>query len=163
AYLLVTTPDFKVVFENDDVDDNSTDSQILGSLDSGTYLVLATTADIATGAYNAAIKTEAPRSCPPKDLRTTDTVTGTLVVTSCRVLDLLSPSQDTTLLDQYRVVVENRGVLTLDLASREFSPYLFLVDQSYQSLYELDSQGDPEIVADLLVTPGTYYVFANTD
>lgn len=170
TYLVLTNSNYVAIqdanentFENDDADDFTSDSEILGSIPAGTYYLLANTSKVETGSYTGLTRSEAPRSCPPKDLRTSDSVTGTLLSTSCRVLDLITPSMDYTLLDQYRVVIDKPGVLTLDMTSFDFSPYLFVVDQAYSSRYELDSFGDSNIAVDLLVTPGTYFVFANTD
>jgi hypothetical protein len=160
AYLVVATPQYKALFGNDDATDDSTDSRILASLEAGTYLVLATTYDLETGPYTAALAVEEPRNCPARDVGRTDSVSGALTDRSCRYLDLVSPSDDPTPLDLFRLTADSRGVLSLDLAATGFSPWLALTDSNYDSYYDTD--GDTAVKTDLLILPGAYYLIVNS-
>src|SRR5262249_46220125 len=129
SYLVLIDTAFHIVFEDDDAGPNTRDARIIGSLEPGAYYLLATTVRITTGPYTASAAVDALRSCAPKDLGIADSASGRLTRESCRVLDVLVPSDDDTFLDLYRMTVDKLGVLTLDMRSRDFSPYLAIVDQ----------------------------------
>jgi hypothetical protein len=160
AYLVVTTPSLKFVFGNDDGSEDSTDSRIFGSLEAGSYLILATTYEVETGPYTISATTEDLIPCPPKDLGRADSISGSLTDQSCRYLDLVVPSDDATPLDLYRLTVDTRGMLSLDMAATRFSPYLALTSTDFEFYY--DNDGSNELKANLLVPPGTYYLLVNS-
>jgi hypothetical protein len=160
AYLVVTTPVYRTLFSNDDADEATTDSRIVGSLEPGSYLVLATLYEAAPGEYSLTAATDEPRPCPVKDLAGGETASGTLTAAGCRYLDLITPSDDSTPLDLYRISTDTRGVLGLEFTAKGFSPYLSLTDSSYDTYW--DDSADGAVKVDLLVLPGTYYILANS-
>jgi hypothetical protein len=160
---LLRTEDLKLIGSNNDENGVTTNSRILTSIQAGTYLLLVNSARTATGVYELEYRLEPPRDCAVQELSAGATVMGTLVLGGCRVLDALTPSEDTASATVYRLTLAERLVVTIDLKSSQFDAYVYLTDAAYEVLNEDDDSGgatNSQLV--MTLQPGTYYVFATT-
>ncbi len=162
AYLYVYSLAYTRLAYNDNASALSRDSKIVVGLDAGTYLLVATSRAVSTGAYTLRTSLASRASCPAAELRLDEEARGELAATDCRMLDAVAPSTDTSSADAYRVTLARRGVLRALMKSSSFSPYLELLDADSHGVTYYDADGDPE--AEILVSlePGTYTLLASS-
>ena len=139
-------------------------SRIQVSLDAGTYTVMAGSGDLDAGSYTLKASLEALRPCPVKDLTLETAVDGAFTTSDCRILDLWLGETDDTYVQQYRVSVPARTVLTVDMTSTNLDTWLMVLDEYGEEVIgdndDADSTTtDSRVVASL--PPGTYLIWAN--
>ncbi|MEK7751067.1 MAG: hypothetical protein AAB654_04060, partial [Acidobacteriota bacterium] len=139
-------------------------ARLMISLNPGTYFIHASAADAKTGTYNLTVSFRAASApaCPAADLALVGSAAGTLSASDCRMLDLVRPSSNTAYVDRYRVTLTQRGVLSLDLASSSFTPWVALYDsRSSQLAYaSASTRGGAKLSVSL--NPGEYTVWASS-
>lgn len=162
-YLLVLDEYGEVIGDNDNAGSDTADARLIVSLPPGTYFLWANVARPAEGGYTLRTAAEAPHTCSLRELGLSESVAGTLDPGGCRVLDLIVPSADATPIQLYRTVVPSTGVLRIDMESGEFDPYLLMMTERSNSVWEDDNGGGgANARIGLLLTPGVYYVLAGT-
>ena len=87
--------------------------------------------------------------------RTAD-VSGILTQESCRF-------SDGTYADRWRIVFDSAAIVTIDLTSNDFDPFLIVRDSSFMLVaQDDDGGGSPNARITHGFAKGTYYIIANT-
>lgn len=92
-------------------------ARILVSLAPGTYIIQVTSWGYATGPYTLTSRFDPLRACTVGELRFGETVNGDFARSSCRQLDLQVPSTGTAGVERFRLNVERRGIVTINVTS----------------------------------------------
>ncbi len=149
---------------SDDNGGGGKNARLVVSLEPGTYIIHARTADGRTGAYTlrTSFQTATPATCPVTDILVGGVVPGVLSTSDCRMLDLQRPSSNAAFVDRYRVTTTQRGVLTLELGSQDFTPTLVVYDS--RSRWLASGTGSTRASAQVMVSleAGAYMVFASS-
>ncbi|MGH9658761.1 MAG: hypothetical protein ACRD96_09465, partial [Bryobacteraceae bacterium] len=135
----------------DDDSGGGTNSRIRISLNPGTYFLFANSFEVEAGAYTLKTSFEDPRVCDVGALAPDQPVTGTLAETDCRVLDTQTPSRNARPADAYRLVLDERRVVTIELTPAQLENHVILLDANNATILE-----GPRI--DVMLNPGTYTV-----
>jgi hypothetical protein len=162
AYLYVFSLGGTRLAANDNLSAQTTDSRIVISLRRGTYVLLATTRGVATGAYTLQTSLGTPSACTEQDALLDSPLDGELRLEGCRYRDVVAPTTDTSGVVLYRLAVPSRAVLTVKMTGKGFSPYLDLLDSRYDILASADAGGDPETELVMSLAPGSYVLLASS-
>ena len=114
---------------SDDNGGGGTNASLLVSLQPGVYILIAEENGPDLGAYTLASIIEDPRSCTPVDIGVSDLKAATLARASCRYLDLVAPSTDTSINDVYKLDAPKLGVLKAAMSAGRFDAFLTLNDR----------------------------------
>jgi hypothetical protein len=139
-------------------------AEVLASVEPGSYVLLASVSDAAMrGTFTLQASVEDPRTCSVEELAPGDSMAGELREDDCRVLDLQVPSDDASPLKLYKVAVARRGILSAEMTSKLFNPWVGITDEAGKMLVSNnDAEEDTAPSVATSVGPGTYFVFANT-
>jgi hypothetical protein len=162
AYLYIYSLSGVRLTSNDNVSAQSTDSRATIALRQGTYVLIASTRAVAAGTYTLQTALGTLPACPEIEARLDAPMDGQLTRDSCRYMDVAAPSSDLSRVAQYRLTVPSPSVLTAKMSSKEFSPYLEVLDSRSEHLYYADAAGDPEVKLAVSLEPGTYILLATT-
>ncbi len=150
----------EVVASNDDCDDTTDSCLVFRQLAGGSYSVVATSFEVATGAYEltATCTTfDLCRDCLDGTLDCGGSVSGELSADDCEF-------GDATNLDTFSFTLDSAQEVTLDLTSLDFDAYLLLGDGVCANIGENDDctdlGTDACIVAEL--PAGEYFAIANS-
>ncbi|MFN7920424.1 MAG: hypothetical protein U0Q16_10020 [Bryobacteraceae bacterium] len=141
----------------------STAAHLVVSLQPGDYILGVTHTQLSAGNYTVRTSLERLRPCDADTLAPGSAVTGRLNSGECRFLDAVPLSVDTTLAKPFKLTLEKRARVTLDMTSTEIDSFLWLLDDTAKAIAQDDNSGggnNARIVAQ--VAPGTYTVVANT-
>lgn len=162
AYLYVYSLDYTRLAANDNLSSQATDSRVVIGLRRGTYILIASTRGVTTGAYTIQTSLGTRDACPEKEALLGTPLDGALTGSSCRYLEVLAPATDTSRVAVYRLAVPSRAVLTAKMTGKGFSPYLELLNSRFESLVPADAAGDAEIELAVSLEPGSYALLATT-
>jgi hypothetical protein len=162
AYLYVYSLSGLRLYANDNVSAQSTDSRAAIALRQGTYVLIASTRGVTAGSYTLQTALGTQSACPESEARLDAPMDGELTRDSCRVMDVAAPRTDPSRVVPYRLTVPSPSVLTAKMSSKEFSPYLEILDSRYQYLFYADAAGDPEVELVVSLGPGSYTLLATT-
>lgn len=151
--------DYQLLASNNDAE-NSRNSRIRISVQPGTYLIVATSKDVATGSYTLEAQVEDPRACSTTTAPVNTDVAGQIAPGGCRVLDL-HDGTDESPVAVYRMQVARNSVVTLSLRSTDFDAALTLYSASGVLITSNDnSRGSTDSEILISLPPGTYTVDA---
>ncbi len=164
AYLMLLDSNYAELATDDDSGGNR-DARIVQNLDAGSYIVLVKPLSSGVGSYTLEARTAAQTgaACRTADLALNTQVSGALSATDCLLRDLVSGSSDDSYADPYRVVIPQRGTLTIDLRSSDIDAFLHLLEANRRQITTDDDSGsghDARIIREL--SPGTYIIVANS-
>ncbi|MDP2997464.1 MAG: hypothetical protein Q8N47_08250 [Bryobacterales bacterium] len=162
AYLYVYSLSGVRLTANDNVSAQSTDSRVTIALRQGTYVLIASTRGVTAGAYTLQTALGTLPPCPETEARLDAPMDGQLTRDSCRYMDVRAPSSDSSRAAPYRLTVPSPSVLTVKMSSKEFSPYLEILDSRFEYLSYADAEGDPEVELAISLEPGSYILLATT-
>lgn len=162
AYLYVYSLDYTRLTLNDNLSSQTTDSRAAVALRRGTYILVASTRGVTTGAYTIQTSLGTRDACPEKEALLGTPLDGELTGSSCRYLEVLAPATDPSRVAVYRLAAPSRAVLTAKMTGKGFSPYLELLDSHFDSIGNADAAGDPEIELVMSLEPGSYALLATT-
>jgi hypothetical protein len=162
AYLYVYSLSGLRLTSNDNVSAQSTDSRATIALRQGTYVLIASTRGVTAGSYTLQTVLGALPACPEIEARLDAPMDGQLTRDSCRVMDVTAPRTDPSRVVPYRLTVPSPSVLTVKVSSKDFSPYLEILDSRYEYLFYADAEGDPEGGIVVSLGPGSYILLATT-
>jgi hypothetical protein len=164
TYLALAAEEEDYFADNDDFAPATTDSRILTSLQPGPYLIYASHFNGEGGNFTLSAKVEDQRTCEILDIGRDQTVNGRADPTvDCRVLDLVTPSQDATFADFYRLNLTERRVMSLAMRSTEVDAYLILADADGRFLaFNDDGPSGTNSLLSFLMNPGIYHLVAST-
>jgi hypothetical protein len=165
AYLLLV--DGKGVLQVEDDDSAGTFNAYIDlSIPSEMHFVLAASSNGDVGTYRIGMAFEQARTCGAEDLAIPGTANGRLDTGNCRLFDLYPYVEDASYVTTYRVTAPRRGMLTIDMTSRNFDTYLFLAAEDGKLVAGDEDTGggpfgtDARLIAQ--VNAGTYLVYANS-
>jgi hypothetical protein len=162
TYLSLYSAEGKLI-QTDDNSAGGTNAGMILSLPPGEYLIEAKATGGQPGPYRLRVAGEAPRICSPQALAVGTTLTTTLTLADCRILDYLPLVFDPTLVKVFRLEVPRRAMVVLDMASLDFDAFLALLrpDKSVVGVDD-DSAGgtNSRLVAQL--EAGSYLVAATS-
>lgn len=142
----------------------STGAEVLIRLLPGSYTIIAAGGtEAATGAYKLAYSSEKPRACEPQEIKTDEEISGALESSDCRAADLFPLIADSSLIDIYRVHLEERRVLTITQQSPSIDSYLEVRRSDRRSLAGNDDYAqslDSRVIISL--EAGTYLIYAGS-
>src|SRR5215813_6344120 len=100
-------------------------------------------------------------TCPVQDLGLNSSVDSTLADGDCAIRDVDSNYTGPMLVKQYRIILTDKGVVTLRLSSSAFNTYLYIYDSArvIQALND-DADGSTNSRITISLNPGTYFVVA---
>ena len=87
------------------------------SLAAGTYIIAATSWGYATGPFRLTTKFGPLGECTPRDLKFGGAISGDFAKSVCRQLDLQMFSTSTAGVERFRITVEQRGIVTVNVTS----------------------------------------------
>jgi hypothetical protein len=139
-------------------------ARLMTSLNPGTYFIHASAADAKPGTYNLTVlfRPASAPACPPANLALVGSAAGRLSASDCRVLDLVRPSSNTAYVDRYRVTLPQRGVLSLDLASPDFTPWVAVYDSRSSQLGSAFGSTRSSAKLSVSLNAGEYLVWASS-
>jgi hypothetical protein len=162
--LALLTENQQLVTLNDDSTSGSTDSRMVAHLEPGAYLVLATSFEPASGAYELESATEDPRACAVEELTPSGAASGNLSLAGCRVLDYVPMNSTDEPTAIYRVAVDKKLIVTFEVSSTDFDAYVRVTDASHRLLFwnQNAESGRTDARVMTVLIPGVYYIFASS-
>lgn len=172
AYLYVTEEDFiTVVGFSDNASANDSNALISSvPISAGSYLILATSfffEEVGPYQLETSFDTTGNPACAMSvPLSPTAVAQGTLAEGDCTFAQLGIDPFDSTFLDQYRVELPAGGDLSITLESTDFDPFLWVYDETLETVIDSNDDVDPPIdldaALDVSLAPGTYIILANS-
>lgn len=161
AFLSVHNESGMEIASNDD-EGGGTNAKLLVSLDPGNYSIRASAVDAGTGVYRIHAEVEDRRTCSAMTLPLNESVRGELNSSDCRYLDLVTGSSIPALVDQYRIHLRDRAVVTVSLRSDVIDTVVLLLDSRGELVGFNDDSDSTTTDSKLIVSlrPGVYSIFA---
>ena len=130
AFFVLGSQGNRIVYQADYAQTSFARSTV--SLAAGTYIIAATSWGNATGPFRLTTKFGSLGECAIRELKFGVAVTGDFAKSVCRQLDLQMFSASTAGVERFRITVEQRGIVTVNVTSS-------LVDSGYLSARLYDS------------------------
>ncbi|HYO81182.1 MAG TPA: hypothetical protein VES20_07260 [Bryobacteraceae bacterium] len=111
--LVLFDSNYQYIAENDDISDLDFDSELVLSLNAGEYHLVATDFYQGLGKYQISMKLEPIAKCGDLRVDAPATLSGTIAPGSCRVMDLISPSDDTRAAAPFTMKTAERSVVSM--------------------------------------------------
>ncbi len=162
--LSIYSDGYELLASNDNISATDKNSLVTISLAPGKYIFFASAAATGqTGNYTVKTSFQLSPSCPVEELTFGVGVSSELTNNDCRILDIETPSADTSRVKQYSFKAPERGVFTIEMLSPAFVTFLDLLDSKRNELtYAVPDQGnDSRLLVSL--KPDTYILYASTD
>jgi pimeloyl-ACP methyl ester carboxylesterase len=151
------------VIAGDDDGGTGLNSRIAVTLPGGEYWVVATSFSKAFGDFRLVVSAWDPASCGYNAISANATVVDTLRPSDCPLEAFLGDGASNVYSRAYRLVISERGMLTVDMRSAEFDTMVFLLNSRMQLLgYDDDGGVGTNSRLERQLTPGVYYLLASS-
>ena len=144
---------------NDDIDRTTSDSRLILSLSPGVYTVLATDYYGESGSYEISVATASLRTCTPARLSAPGTAASAVQTDGCRVMDVISPSSDSSPAAVVELTVKSRSLVNLAATGTGFEPAIQVRNATATTQLAIGEKAN-ELTS--LMHPGTYTVLATS-
>ncbi|MCL5746590.1 MAG: hypothetical protein M1541_22115, partial [Acidobacteria bacterium] len=128
------------------------------ALDPGTYIIVVTARDGASGAFSLKGIFRNPQICPKAPIGLSASAGGLFSPSSCRVGDLMFGNSNEGFAVQYTLTLAKRGTLTVDAASEEVRPGIYLTDARYNFITSSRVVASGQAHTFESLDPGSYVV-----